>query len=169
MVKLGIDVAITQIGVAEATGHNDGVPAERYNRGDHVAWCASLALFCNEHSDEQRIAPTVKDYYELRLVQAFEDRMKARGWWFAADVLPQRGDYVFFGDRGQSDAALTGRHMGLVEGLTHSVGGAQPGRARSVLLTVEGNWGNCVQRVRHSLDDPKVVARITGYARVPLK
>jgi hypothetical protein len=34
---------------------------------------------------------------------------------------------------------------------------------------VEGNLGNRVQRVSHDLSNKKTRARITGWARVPLK
>jgi len=167
MAKLGIDVAVTQLGVKEATGQNDGIPAERYNKGDKLPWCAAFALYCNANSDEQLAAETLKDWYLERAVQTFEDHAKAKGWWYAPEKFPQRGDYIFFGTRGASDkaTAAAGRHMGIVEKVV-VVNVPTP---YVVLTTIEGNLGNQVARVVHSLADPTTKARITGFARIPVR
>jgi len=151
-----IDVAITQIGVKEATGKNDGVPAERYCRGNKEPWCARFVVFCNLQSTDRHVVTSEKEWWELGAVQAFEDLMRKRGWWFREIHKAQPNDLIFFGDRGASDASLTGRHMGIVEIATPLA-----------LHTVEGNWGNAVQRVTHSFSSGTAMARITGFARVP--
>jgi hypothetical protein len=159
--RLGIDAALTQVGVVEATGNNDGTPAQRYNRGDNLPWCAAFCLWCNANSDETPIATSNAKFYADRSVQGFEDDMKARKWWMPPDAVPARGDYIFFGDRGLSDKSSTGRHMGIIEHVLQS--------SQLVLTCIEGNWGNKVSRVRHDLLYSAERARITGYARVPLK
>lgn len=157
--RRGIDVAVTQIGVAEASHRNDGIPAERYLRGEKLPWCAAFCLWCNGQSDEEAAAPTNADWYAMRSVQTFEDRMKARGFWRAPGAAPPaRGDYVFFASRGGSDHAAGGRHMGLVEELVGAM-----------LHTVEGNLSDKVSREVHDLTSPAVKARITGYATIPIR
>ena len=154
-----IDVAISQLGVHEETGDNDGIPAERYMRGDELAWCAGLLLFCFDESDNPPIwddfdPDTVNDarrYWKLRAVQSMEDWLKEVGLWFGWRMKPQTNDIIFFASRGRSDAAAGGRHVGIVESVSDTM-----------VSTIEGNLGNEVKRAIHSLDD----RRITGYGRV---
>lgn len=170
-----IDVALTQLDVVELSGKNDGIPATRYNRGECAPWCASFVMWCNAQSQDSKIARTDKEWWLMRAVQAFEDEMRNRGWWFSqlSALQPQCNDVIFFGDRGASDASTTGRHVGVIERVESmmSTANSPPSLPRPtwpVLHTVEGNWGNRVQRVRHGLNEPKTKARITGYARIPL-
>lgn len=156
----GIDVARTQLGVTEATGNNDGTPAERYNRGDALPWCAALMLFCNAHSDEEPMFRTAAEFYAERVVQGFEDHCKTKGWWMPPTYRPQTGDYIFFGDRGLSDAALTGRHMGIVDTVT------QDGER---VVTIEGNESNACRAVIHDMRKESERKRVTGYAQIPLR
>lgn len=168
--RLGVDVALTLLGIKEATGSNDGAPADLFNRGDKLPWCASFCLYCNVHSDEIEVYQSVVEYYAERAVSGFEDHCKLLQWWMPAHVIPQRGDYIFFGDRGTSDASLTGRHMGVIDRVeppTSLAGAILPGPP--VLHTVEGNVGNRVQQLTHNLKNPDTLARITGYARIPIK
>lgn len=150
-----LDVAVTQLGVKEDSGANDGIPATRYNRGDKLPWCASFALYCNAQSTDPKVATTNAEFYLFRSVAAFEAEMKRRGWWLDPTRAPQPNDFVFFGDRGHSDAG-TGRHMGIVESFT-----------APKLTSIEGNWSNAVCRVVHDLAKPAEVQRITGFARFP--
>ena len=156
-----IDVAIKEIGVKEATGKNDGIPAQRYSRGDALPWCASFLLYCFDFADEDlAIWDTGKgpgigpksDFWKLRSVEAMEEYMKERGCWFGWNITPRRNDVIFFATRGRSDAGA-GRHVGIVE----QVKGAW-------VYTIEGNVGNKVSRQKHKLSSN----RITGYARVCL-
>lgn len=157
MLPHAIDVALTQLDVREATGQNDGIPATRYNRGDCLPWCAAFCLWCNEQSGmDARVVVNPPDYWMFRAVAQFELAMKRRGWWAAASSTPARNDFVFFANRGASDAHPAGRHMGIVEGLSGHL-----------LATVEGNWQNRVARLVHDLSRPAVRDRITGFARVP--
>lgn len=146
-----VDVAMSQLGVAEATHHNDGIPAERYSRGDQVPWCAALVLWSNANSDDHKIAPTDKDYYWCRSVQHMEDRCRALGWWFDHGTTPQRNDIIFFQTRGASDPGV-GRHVGIVTGVHEGW-----------VYTIEGNTSDKVAERKYRLDD----VYITGYARIP--
>ena len=148
-----IDVAVTQIGIQEETGNNDGIPAQRYMRGNKLAWCAGFVLYCFEVSDDPNIHESVRDFWRYTAVWEFEERMKARGLWFGWAIVPQPNDLIFFNNRGKSDHANSklDRHMAIVE----KVDGAW-------VHTIEGNLGNAVKRSKHKLSSN----RITGYARV---
>ena len=149
------DVAETQLGIHEDTGHNDGVPADRYMRGDELAWCAGFVLWCYDISDVEDLATSTKDYYKMRNVQKFEDEMKRRGLWFGRRFhqYVRRDDVIFYRDRGSSDKGA-GRHVGIVtsEGCRNLF---------SKIDSVEGNLGDAVKRATHKIDDD----RITGFAR----
>ena len=172
-----VEIARTQIGVAEATGNNDGVPAERYNRGEKVPWCSSFILYCNDASTDRKIVKTPAAWWLLRSVQTLEDELRAAGWWFSqqALLLPASNDIVFFANRGGSDVGphSGGRHVGIIDSVQASSkqlplpGVAVSTSSLPVLHTIEGNLGNAVATVRHDLKDPAVRARITGYARIP--
>lgn len=162
-----IDVARTQVGIAEATGQNDGIPAERYMRGDQLAWCAGFVLWCHDVAGHE----VPGNYWRLRSVAAFEAEMSERGLWLGPSVVPMSGDIVFFGDRARSDAGV-GRHCGLVEFVAvrsrFESDPLHPQGGRVILTgteihTIEGNSGNAVTRQLYLHDDK----RITGYARVP--
>lgn len=158
---LTVEIAQTQLGVTEATGNNDGIPAERYNYGEKLPWCSAFILWCNFHSDDVKLATTKAERFDFRSVQILEDALKKRGWWLSPQGrLPQKNDLIFFADRGASDAAgkAPGRHIGIVEALN----------AGHLVSSIEGNWGNRVARVSHDLLVPKDAGRITGYARFPL-
>lgn len=144
-----LDVARTQLGVQEQTGNNDGVPAERYMRGDELAWCAGFALWCLEQAGDTRIAPSDRIYYACRSVSDFIKRVKILGMWRSGGGYePKPGDLVFFG-AAQSDVGVRGNHMGIVE-----VGGDR------TLHTIEGNTSNKVARRSYMLGDKKII----GYA-----
>lgn len=140
------DVAESQVGIAERTGKNDGIPAERYMKGDELAWCAGFVLFCNEASDDPRIAPDVKTWYRLRSVSAFLDFARESGRYFARGTkVPQRNDIVFFGAT-DADVGVKGNHIGIVDKL-------EAGR----ICTIEGNSGNKVARRSYAPNDKTIV------------
>lgn len=149
-----IDVALSQLGIAEATGKNDGIPAERYMRGDELAWCAGFALWCNANSDDENVASSTKEHYEMRLVKRFVEVAKRKGIFVPAHQPPQRNDFAFFGNTA-SDVGVVGSHMGIVESVDLV--------ARTV-TTIEGNYANKVSRVTRSLDDKIII----GWGRPSL-
>lgn len=145
-----IDTAITQLGIAENSGHNDGVPAERYMRGDELAWCCGFVLYCNEHSDDPLIAKNQSTYYKCRTVTGFIAYMRERGvFWPRSARAPQANDIIFFG-KAFADVGVKGNHVGIVEFL-------EGGRVH----TVEGNTSNKVARRSYLTSD----GTILGYAR----
>lgn len=161
-----IDVARTQVGIVEATGANDGVPADRYMRGDALAWCAGFVLWCHDVAAR----PVPGNYWRLRSVAALEESMGELGYWLGPAVIPSSSDIVFFGDRTHSDLDVR-RHCGLVEHVVarsrfvvdskHDHGGIVVVDGFEV-HTIEGNSGNAVSRRMYLHDDK----RITGYARI---
>jgi hypothetical protein len=153
-----------QLGVIEKTGRNDGLPFERYvkeinaGRIKHVPWCAYFVVWC--YHEAGIVIPG--NAWKLGSVDYLEGQARLHGEWakarhvlawhkFRVDTgWPAPSDIVFFGDRGDSDSKLTGRHCGLVE------------FARGdKVITIEGNKSNRVKRGSYRLDDP----RITGYGR----
>lgn len=146
-----IEFAKTQLDVKEATNRNDGVPAERYMRGDALAWCAGLCLWCLTNAGDKIVAPTVNLYYFCRKVSNFVKRMKTLGLFHEPkDFVPSANDIIFFGNTA-SDVGVQGSHVGLVEFV-------KDGRVH----TIEGNTSNRVARRSYPLDDKTIV----GYGRL---
>jgi hypothetical protein len=146
-----IDVARSQLGIHEATGKNDGVPQERYMRGDALAWCAGFVLYCNANSDDENLAATTKEHYAMRSVAGFIAAAKAKGLFLPPTEVPQENDVVFFGDT-DSDVGVKGHHVGIVDAVDV---------ARGRFTTVEGNYSNKVASVNHRIGEKQVV----GFAR----
>lgn len=126
--------------VREATGRNDGTPAERYAFGDAVPWCAAFVAYCFREAG----APLPGNRWRIRAVAELERELEAAG---ARVAAPRPGCVVTFNRRGASDAGA-GRHCGIVEAV-----------AGDELVTIEGNVANAVRRQRHRRDD----ASIAGF------
>lgn len=140
-----ISVFLQQIkeGVREDTGQNDGVPAERYMRGDKLPWCMGIVLYCFDNSSLGPVYRDTKEYYHYRNVRNFEVSMQDRGFWLSRKVVPQPGDVALYSRRGESDPGR-GRHGGLVHSLEWREDGVQTetavGRLEYLYLKVlEGN------------------------------
>lgn len=156
-----VDIAVSQLGVKEATNRNDGVPSERYqenpyNPGQYrtVAWCALFVLWCYRVSSRGPIETREKEWWLWANVNNFRQAMDARGLFFDADTprfVPLPNDIIIMKGRGGSDAG-PGGHMGLV---THLSG--------LDVMSIDGNWGHRVWRVRR----PVGQADIAGYVRIP--
>lgn len=132
-------------GVREATGQNDGVPAERYNDGEEKAWCAAFVRYCFEQCGTK--LPGLR--HELPAVKYMEAQLEAAG---ARVAEPEPGDIVTFR---WSDGS---RHVGLVEHVF------RPTKTRPTIQTIEGNAANAVRRRSYALG----ARSITGYFRWPL-
>ncbi len=136
-----LEAALSQIGVREASGNNDGVPAERYSGGREVPWCANFVSW----AFRQAGTPLPGNQWSLGSVDYMMNQMKQNGVWFdRGAATPQPGDVIFFGQAGD------GTHVGIVERVEN-------GR----VYTVEGNAGNRVARRSYPLDH----RRILGYGR----
>lgn len=152
-----IDVALTQLDVFEATGKNDGIPAERYMRGDKLAWCAGFVLWCYDTSDDPDIWDDFNDatknderrYWGLRAVKNMVKWAHEMKVFIEPNVVPAPNDVILYGSRAGSDAG-PGKHTGIV----HYVDG-------NWVHTVEGNLSDRVKqrKVKHGRSD------IIGYAR----
>lgn len=141
-----LSVAQSQVGVREATGNNDGLPAQRYSNGRREPWCANFVAWTFRQSGN----PLPGNQRRLASVQHMEDSMKKNNKWFPrGGGTPQPGDVIFFGNRGASDRG-PGRHVGIVEKVENGK-----------VYTVEGNSSNSVRRRSYDLNN----ARITGYGR----
>jgi hypothetical protein len=172
-----LEWARKKIGVREATGNNDGPEVEEFLSGDKgLPWCAAFLLWCNKMSLDVRFTRTTQEYYACRNVAHFERVMQERGWWkslgellnLPADkksrgILP--GDVIFFAARVGSDVSSGGRHVGIVDEVI--TGDGNPGGVPvMVLMTIEGNYGNAVSRLRRDLDQDVVRSWVTGFARL---
>lgn len=152
-----VSVAQSQLGIHEATGRNDGIPAERYMRGDKLAWCAGFVLYCidkstNAHRGAFALHPV---YYKCRAVSGFVDVAKDLGLYRArASYTPKPGDVVFFANA-TSDVGRPGNHCGIVESVDVHHGSGKGERVH----TIEGNTSNKVARRDYAVDD----VRILGY------
>lgn len=126
-------------GVREATGRNDGVPAERYNEGERKAWCAAFLRWCFERAG----TPLPGRRHLLPSVAYLEGALLARG---ARVERAIPGAIVAFVGRGASDAG-PGRHVGIVESYDPEA---------DKITTIEGNTGNRVTRRTYAHDDPGI-------------
>lgn len=162
------DVAISQIGVHEATGHNDGVPSERYQtdpfwtparpeseRVRQVAWCSLELEWCYRTSDWGSFCGT-------------------RGeWWSAANalnvghMLDDRGWRVGIEDVQPSDIIIWERRLESDRKTGHGAGHAGMAVATTPIplhvVTVEGNIGNAVKPMLRDLSLPGLF----GVFRMP--
>lgn len=148
-----LDIAKSQIGLAEATGNNDGLPCERFAGGRSEPWCAHFIAWCFRSAGVSipgDIPPTKENANPLASVEFMERVFKEHEWFYRQ---PKVGDIIFFKNRGASDAG-GGRHCGIVSGVD-----------RETVTTIEGNLGNSVKQVCHRLDSP----RISGYGRISNK
>lgn len=165
-IPIHLRIAISELGVKEATGKNDGVPAERYMDGDRLAWCAGFVLYCFKQAGY----PVPLNRWLARNVGNFESGMKDLGYWRPPNMVPMPGDIFFLGSRdGSDDPVLNqlltssgpGRHMGFVERVDLK---------KRVIHTIEGNYGNRVARAIRTMERVSASGRgrnITGYA-VPM-
>lgn len=141
-----IDVAISHIGIREATGKNDGEPADLYMDGQELAWCAGAVIKWFAWSD----SPDVPGNRWLnRNVRTMWRSFVEAGMHIGRAIIPERNDVVFFNSRGDSDAG-DGWHCGIVEAI----------RGHEI-HTVEGNVSDSVARRVHRIGDPRII----GYGR----
>jgi peptidoglycan hydrolase-like protein with peptidoglycan-binding domain len=135
-----LSAAISQIGVREASGNNDGVPSERYSNGREVPWCANFVSWSFRQAgtplpgNQVAIGSCDEMMRNLRSAGQYQER--------GSGYTPKPGDVIFFGTPGDST------HVGIVERVEN-------GR----VYTVEGNTGNRVARRDYALNE----ARIMGY------
>lgn len=101
-----------------------------------AAWCAIFVCWCAHQtglSDEAfpRFALCVDDSYPTSGSRQFKDM----GRWEGRDYTPEPGDLIF----------LSQGHVGLVESVTETE-----------IVSIDGNWGDRVQRVTRPLGDSSI-------------
>lgn len=141
-------------GVREATGHNDGVPSERYCGGRQEPWCAAFVAWLFREEGQPLpgdVEPSLHVANPIALVATMEARLLERQW---LRQVGERGDIVFFAHRQNSDAAVTGRHVGIIESCN-----------RTTFVCVEGNCGDRIQAVTYLRARTNMI--VTSYGRVP--
>jgi peptidoglycan hydrolase-like protein with peptidoglycan-binding domain len=131
--------ARSQIGIREASGNNDGVPASRFSNGRNVPWCANFVSW----NFRQAGNPLPGNQVAIGSCDTMANELKRAGMWIGKQT-PQPGDVIFFGTPGDYT------HVGIVDRV-------EGGR----VYTVEGNSGNRVAERSYSLSD----GRIQGYGR----
>lgn len=171
-----VDVALSQIGVAEATGQNDGIPSKRYqlnpfwthgrpvsHRYREVPWCQLFASYCYRNSDWGPLEKTEPEWWSWSRVANFVGDMDERGLFIPAGTnrLPRYGDILIINNRGLSDAGkppppgqLGDAHCGLV----HQVLGG-------LVRSVDGNWGNKVDKVERELYGDEIYGWVRPYSK----
>lgn len=136
-----IALALSQVGLVEATGHNDGKAIEPFTGGRQEPWCAHFHAWLWREVGlpiPGDVIPTKACANPLASV-AFTQRVFAEHGWIllgVSDIRP--GDTVFYTSRGASDAGK-GHHIGLCVSVsaTH-------------IVVVEGNESDGVKKVtRH--------------------
>lgn len=160
------DVALSQVGVAEATGNNDGVPSLRYQEnpwwrpGDDEKlryrqdpWCGMFAMWCYRASDWGPFERRQKFWWLFAGVDNLWNSGVAWGW---RVPLPVPGDILVLNRRGRSDLG-SGGHCAIVVDVDLEPGARNGG----FVTTVDGNWENTVARVTRTVD----LAEIVGYLR----
>lgn len=168
-------IAITQLGVREATGRNDGIPAKRYMRGDQLAWCMGLQLYCFDKADSPDLwdvslgpdAGSDSDYWKLRSCETAWQYLHDREVTIQRLVVPSPQDLVFFYERMDSDPTQPSHrrrisHVGMVEWSEPVPGQHVQGHQIHKLHTIEGNVGDRVDRRVRQWPD----RRIAGFARI---
>ncbi len=134
-----------ELGVREATGNNDGVPAQRYSFGQNEAWCANFVSWNFRQAGAQ--LPGNQD--AIGSCDTMARELAKRGALFQkGQGTPQPGDIIFFGKPGD----LT--HVGIVQRVENGQ-----------VYTIEGNSGNRVAERSYPLDSP----RIMSYGRWPVQ
>lgn len=141
-----LDYALRELaaGVREATGRNDGIPAQRYNHGEAKPWCAAFVAWCFREAGQ----PLPGQRHKLPSVDYMERQLRKFG---AQVASPAPGDIVCFLWRMDSDTG-PGRHVGIVEAV----------RA-PLVATIEGNVRNRVMARTHEIAHRS----ITGFYRWP--
>lgn len=133
--------ATSQIGVREATGHNDGAQIAKYRNGldNNAAWCASFVSWCYKGND-------VFGYQAG--VSGIQMAAKSKGLYSEkGSYIPKPGDVMI-----QKNGAS---HTGIVESVDSD----------GTIHTIEGNTSNAVRR-RSYKPGSKGYNQISGWVRM---
>lgn len=155
--------AIAEVGVAEATGRNDGPRVEEYlalGTGaapePGLSWCAAFVLWC--HKLEGVNLPG--NPWAMRRVSTLYEEARRKGALLGADEVPAVGDLAIYLGRASSHAGPSG-HVQLVVGVATNMDDTLTAR----LDVVGGNEGNAVRRSWVLESAPTAFARPERWLR----
>jgi hypothetical protein len=138
-----VEVARSQLGVREATGHNDGLPNRRYMEGRAPEpWCSDFFKWCMKQVDPKM----AEKYGSPSCTEAMNKFGRAGNLRRPSSYVPRPGDQIFFGSRDGSDRGLA-HHTGMVVKV-------QNGR----VYTIEGNSANMVAERCYPIGSKKIIA-----------
>ena len=153
-----LDIARSQLGIAEKTGRNDGIPASLYG-GDGLPWCAAFIMWCFEQSDQETAMPAMRTgrWWKWRACAVMWTGLKQTGHTIGPKVRPEPGDIIFFyGRMGSDQSGESGiAHVGIISTVEDNIGDGW------VIETIEGNTSNKVAKREYVYGD----TRIAGFAR----
>lgn len=136
-----VDIATSQLGVREATGHNDGLPSLRYAQGRREPWCAHFVVWVLGQVEVE----VPGDRSRLANVTYMQIQMAMHGRFYLSS--PKPGDLIFL----RTGPHRRGRHVGFI---TRVRGG--------YISTIEGNSSNAVKTRRYSIRNERIV----GFASI---
>jgi hypothetical protein len=142
-----LDVARSQIGIAESPANSNRQPYGKAYGWDGVAWCAQWAWWVLTQAGGKSLVPKTASTVVMR------DWFMKRGRWHTSG--PRPGDLVFFRFPGNSNPV---NHVGIVEGV----------EAGGTLITIEGNTaGTAVgdQRNGGGVYRKRRMSNVVGFAR----
>lgn len=143
--------AIAEVGVAEATGRNDGARVEQYialgtasAREPGLSWCAAFVLWC--HRQEGVNLPG--NPWAMRRVSTLYEEARQRDAILTASEPPEPGDLAIYLGRASTHAGPSG-HVQLVISW----------HMRGTVDVVGGNEGNAVKRSTVAISAPTCYVR----------
>lgn len=144
-----LDFARKEVGVTESGGQNRGTPFTRYaiNGEQPLAWCARFVRWCFENAKIKLPG----NRYAIASVAILLKELRDQGG-IVLQGSPTPGDLVILKTRDGSDAGR-GMHIGIVETVDDVY-----------VTSIDGNWGDKVQRVKRKRSDPLIAA----YGRWPI-
>lgn len=140
-----LEEAIANIGIMEASGHNDGIAIRKFQENiswlEGKAWCASFVSYCFKVAAEKEGIPRL--FRHEPSVNKLAELAKEKGWYITKD--PEPGDVFLILDSENWNKS----HTGFVKEAK-----------KDEIKTVEGNFKN--QVYSRWLDKQ----RIAAYMRV---
>ena len=159
-------IARTQLGyresernfVVDKDGNRKGYTryGQWYGGVEYGDWCAMFVAFCMEYAGVEGVPVSCN-------CDKWTEYLEKAGMYTAEKTyVPRPGDFVFF-DRGRTAEtpayeAIIPDHVGIVVEVIPATA-----ETPAQLVTVEGNYYDCVRYETRNLDDP----RITGYGLLP--
>lgn len=143
--------ALAEVGVREASGHNNGVRVEEYIalgtkavREPGLSWCAAFVLWC--HRVEGIDLPG--NDWAMRRVSTLYEEARQRDAILTASEPPEPGDLAIYLGRASTHAGPSG-HVQLVISW----------HMRGTVDVVGGNEGNAVKRSTIAISAPTCYVR----------